>query len=57
MKTFRDKCNVGLYIVKLYLLDNVVEDLQVFGIPSVLEVSPYERYKCNINHATGSFQE
>lgn len=41
VRTCSHHCNFGLYTLTFHLLDKVLEDLQAFGTPSVLDASPF----------------
>lgn len=49
--TFYAHCEVGLYLLKFYLLDHFLEAVDWFDIPQLLETSGFERNNVHIHIA------
>lgn len=47
---FEEHCGSGLYMLKLHLLDHVVEVLERYGSLEMLHGSPFERFNVHIKH-------
>lgn len=52
METFSKHTSSGLLILKFRLVDRVVEDLFLFGIPSVLDASLFKQYDVQVYKQT-----
>lgn len=50
MNTFSEHCNSRLNTLKVQLLDQILEGLLAFGIPSVLHASPFAQYNGHLKH-------
>lgn len=48
VRTLSKHCNFDLYTMKFHLLVHVVDDLRVFGTPSVFDTLLLEQYNVNI---------
>lgn len=49
--TFDEHSSLGMYIVKVHLLDHMAEDLRNFGTLSVLNSNQYDDYNVHIKHS------